>query len=104
MKNTIRLSVAAFLLVLLGVGGCKTDDMFYSNVLRSDVFYQLYSDSSFDFLWVMDNSGSMKSHRDFVRDNLQNFVNIMTSRKAVDYQMAVTDTDMFSHNGALVAG
>jgi hypothetical protein len=96
--------LVAFILSLVMLGGCKSEDTFYSNVMRSDVFYQLYADTSFDFLWVMDNSGSMKTHRDFVRDNLGTFVNIMTSRKAVDYQMAVTDTDIFSHNGALVAG
>ncbi len=104
MKHTLKLSCTAVLAVLLGLAGCKSEDTFYSNVMRSDVFYQLYSDSSFDFLWVMDNSGSMRPHRDFVRDNLQTFINILTSRKAVDYQMAVADTDVFSHNGALVTG
>jgi hypothetical protein len=104
MKNKIHFSLVASVLVLLGVGGCKGEEFFYSNVLRSDAFYQLYDDTAFDFLWVVDNSGSMAPHRAFVRDNLQTFVNIMTSRKAVDYQMAVVDTDMFSHNGALVTG
>jgi hypothetical protein len=104
MKTTIRKFFLGITVAALVLGGCKSDDTFYSNVLRSDVFYQLYSDTSFDFLWVMDNSGSMRPHRDFVRDNMQTFVNILTSRKAVDYQMAVVDTDMFSHNGALVSG
>lgn len=103
MKNKSR-TILAGLIVALIVVGCKSDELFYSNVMKSDVFYQVYSDTSFDFLWVLDNSGSMKPHRDFIRDNMQNFVNILTSRKAVDYQMSVTDTDMFSHNGSLVAG
>ncbi len=104
MKTTIRASIIGSLIGMLGFVGCKSEEAFYSNILRSDVFYQLYDDTSFDFLWVMDNSGSMKAHRDFVRDNLSTFVNILTSRKAVDYQMSVVDTDLFSHNGQLVTG
>lgn len=99
-RSTI-LYIICFLVVMFSTQ-CRQEDKFYSNVLRSDVFYQLYSDEAYDFLWVMDNSGSMKPRRDFVRDNLQNFLNVLTSRKAIDFQMAVVDTDMFSHNGALV--
>ncbi len=92
------------LVSLLVLTGCKTSETFYSTLLRSDVYVQEYDDTKFDFLWVVDNSGSMLSRRQFVRDNMQSFIQILNSRKAVDFQMAVTTTDMFSHAGALVEG
>lgn len=85
------------------MSGCRESQSFYSNVMRSDVFVQQYDDSKYDFLWVFDNSGSMKDRRDFVKDNLQGFLSILNSRKAIDYQMAATTTDVFSHEGNLVA-
>jgi hypothetical protein len=90
------------LMAALALSGCRADDTFYSNLLKTDVFVQQYSDSRFDFLWVMDNSGSMAPHRQFVKDNIQTFLNILNSRKAVDFQMAVTTTDMFSDGGRLI--
>ena len=88
---------------LISVAACDFEDGFYSNLLRSDVFVQLYDDSKYDILWVFDNSGSMTTRRQFVVDNMQNFLTILNSRKAVDFQMAVTTTDMFSNSGALIA-
>jgi len=83
---------------------CGQKETFYSNILRNDVFYQLYDNHAYDFLWVFDNSGSMTNRRVYVRDNMQNFVNILNSRKAIDFQMAVTTTDMFTNAGNLVKG
>lgn len=90
-------------MVLFAVARCEFEDGFYSNLLRSDVFVQVYDDSKYDILWVFDNSGSMTTRRQFVVDNMQNFLTILNSRKAVDFQMAVTTTDMFSNNGDLIA-
>lgn len=89
---------------VLGLVGCAANDAFYAASSRSDVFVQEYDDTRFDFLWVLDNSGSMAPRREFVKDNMQGFLNILNSRKAVDFQMAVTTTDMFTHAGALVEG
>ncbi len=98
-----KFSATLFLIGLLAVlSACRTDDVFYANLLRGDRFVQIYDDTRYDFLWVLDNSGSMSARRQFVKDNMQTFLNIMNSRKAVDFQMAVTTTDMFSHAGALV--
>ena len=93
-----------FTLFAVLLSNCKEAPQFYSNVLRSDVFVQVYDQERFDFLWVFDNSGSMKPRRDFVRDNMQTFLDTLNSRKAIDFQMAVVTTDMFSHNGDLVQG
>lgn len=82
---------------------CRQEEAFYSNTLRSDVYFQNYNDQKYDFLWVFDNSGSMQPRRDYVKDNMQNFLNILNGRKAIDFQMAVVTTDYFNDNGSLVA-
>lgn len=97
----MKFSILISLLVLITVS-CRDSEKFYSNVLRSDVRVQEYEDRRYDFLWVFDNSGSMQSRRDFVRDNLQTFLSTLNSRKAIDYQMAAVTTDMFTHEGNLV--
>jgi hypothetical protein len=97
-----KLVISGVLISVLSLAGCKTEEVFYSNLQKTDVFVQQYSDSRFDFLWVMDNSGSMAPNRQFVKDNIQTFLNILNSRKALDFQMAVTTTDMFSDAGRLI--
>ncbi len=81
---------------------CKQTEDFYSNVMRSDIYTQQYSNQKVDFLWVMDNSGSMAPRRQFVRDNLQEFVNLLGNRKAADYQMAFVTTNIHRDHGDLV--
>ena len=102
MLNKVVKSVS--LACVAALAGCRAEDSFYSNLQRSDVYVQQYSDTQYDFLWVMDNSGSMAPHRQFVKDNIQTFLNILNSRKAVDFQMAVTTTDMFTDAGRLIPG
>src|SRR5438128_672610 len=82
---------------------CRQTEEFYSNVMRSDIYTQQYSNQKVDFLWVMDNSGSMAPRRQFVRDNLQEFVNLLGNRKAADYQMAFATTNVHRDHGDLVA-
>lgn len=96
--------LAASSTALLVLFGCAEKDAFFSNTLASDVYVQLYAIHSYDFLWVLDNSPSMAPKNQYLQDNMQNFVNIMNSRKAVDYQMAVTNVDYFSNPGGLIAG
>ncbi len=88
--------------LMLVVTGCKDGGAFYSNLLRSDVYVQQYNETQYDFLWVMDNSVSMTARRQFVRDNLDGFLSILNSRKAIDFQMAVVTTDYMSNAGDLV--
>ncbi len=98
-------SVAVCLMALFsGLVGCKETSRFYTNNYRADVHYQLYQLNEVDFLWCLDNSGSMSSRRSFIRDNIQKFLHILETRKAVDYQMAVVTSDFFNDGGALVAG
>lgn len=86
----------------LAVTGCKEGASFYTNSLRSQIFVQPNTDSQYDFLWVLDNSGSMKPRRDYIKDNLDSFLEVLNSRKAIDYQMAVVTTDAMQDSGSLV--
>ncbi len=100
MKQTlIILSVSLSILFT----GCSDKLGFYQNTLRSNIFKQDYSTEKYDFLWVMDNSLSMTERRNFIRDNIESFLNTLSSRKAIDYQMAVVTTDYFTDRGALIA-
>ena len=74
---------------------CNSKEQVYSNLLRSDVFVQDYSERKYDFLFVFDTSGSFKPRRDYVKNNIQTFISTLNSRKAVDYQIAVTTVDVF---------
>jgi hypothetical protein len=93
MKHCIKIVFCLSLLLL--TTHCSSKDGIYTNLLRSDVFVQGASDQKYDFLFVFDTSGSFQSRRDYVRDNMQTFLNILNSRKAIDYQIAVTSLDMF---------
>lgn len=70
--------------------------------LVTDNFTQTGYTESYDFLWVIDNSDSMDNIRDFMSQNLTQFVSILESRRQLDWQMAVTTTDHASWGGKLV--
>ncbi len=93
MNKLVKICFALSLVLM--TTHCNSREGFYSNVLRSDVFVQAYSENKYDFLFVFDTSGSFKDRRDYVKDNMQTFLTILNSRKAVDYQIAVTTVDMF---------
>ena len=100
MKHCVKISL--WIVALLVTARCTTKDGVYSNVLRSDVFVQSYSEHKYDFLFVFDTSGSFKDRRDYVKDNMQTFLNVLNSRKAIDYQIAVTTVDMFGGVGPVL--
>src|SRR5690606_16531039 len=56
-----------------------------------------------DFLWVIDNSGSMSNIRTYMSENLTSFVNTLENRRSLDWQMAVTITDNFVQAGNLIS-
>lgn len=100
MRNTWMILGLGILNML--ITGCKEGAAFYTNSLVSETFIQPKGESSYDFLWVLDNSGSMKPRRDYLKNNLDVFLDTLNSRKAINYQMAVITTDAFRDNGALV--
>lgn len=70
----------------------------------SDVFGSTAPTDKFDFLWVIDNSLSMEDIHKFLRQNLKGFVRKLQERRNIDWQMAVTLTDVDGSAGALVSG
>jgi hypothetical protein len=104
-RMRVKIGVAVvFASALFALIRCSGQDNFYTSDLRSDVYTQLYAIHDYDFLWVLDNSPSMGPKRQYISDNIQTFLNILNSRKAVDFQMAVTNVDYFSNAGNLIAG
>lgn len=69
----------------------------------TDSFTQTQFTQRYDFLWVIDNSGSMSNIRTFMSQNLTGFVNTLEARRSLDWQMAVTITDNFVQAGNLIA-
>lgn len=100
--NRILSNLLAPLLVTLLLVKCSQSDRFYQNAMKADVYNQLYDIQSYDFLWVLDNSGSMRDRTAYVRDNIGNFIKILTTIKAVDFQMSVVTVDFFDNGGNLV--
>ncbi len=101
IKRTFGIAAIAIAAVLV-LARCADKQSFYANTQASDTFVQLYNVDSYDFLWVLDNSPSMDPKRQYVADNIQSFLTVLNSRKAVDYQMAVTNVDWFTTAGALI--
>ena len=101
LRKTLLKNLLLAVVVVLATH-CNEEDAFYSNVLRSDVFYQTRNDSKYDFLFVMDNSASMSTRNSIVNQNMNAFVNVLNSRKAIDFQLAITDVDFISHHGNLI--
>ncbi len=97
-RTKIKFGLAATMLsALLVFMSCSQKENFYSNVLRADIFTQNYNPDKYDFLWVIDNSPSMAPKRQYVHDNIQTFLNLLNSRKAIDYQMAIVDVDFLNY-------
>lgn len=94
MKNWIRLSKFATAAVLLA--GCEKSADSFS--LMSDVssFKQssAFVPRDIDILWVIDNSGSMKSSQDNLAANFNSFINRFSQLNS-NFHMGVVTTDAF---------
>lgn len=101
MKNSKPMFVMLVGLMLLSA--CAEKMSLFTKNLKSDSFVQQYSNSKVDLLWVLDNSASMSDKRAYVAANMASFITLLTSRKAIDYQMTVTTTDYFTTAGHLVS-
>jgi hypothetical protein len=51
-----------------------------------------------DFLFVIDNSGSMGSHQDNLRKNISSLIQELKSLNEVDFQIGVVTTDEYQYN------
>lgn len=97
LKRTVQtLSVfcAAVLLV-----GCGSDSSSFSILPDANTFQQSTDsvNTKIDILWVIDNSGSMRTSQEDLANNFQSFISNFQS-KGYDFQMAVTTTDAYLAN------
>jgi hypothetical protein len=97
-----RSLLAATLVVALAapLGGC-VDDRFgrgfrTADHVRTDEFVQL-NPSKADVLWVVDTSCSMEDEQLALVDNFPSFIDFFVERR-LDFQMAVTSTNIFEDN------
>jgi hypothetical protein len=76
--------------------GCGGKSTSYSILQSQDVFNQNAStvQGNIDVLWVVDNSGSMRSSQENVRDNFSRFISNFQA-KGFNYKLAVTTTDAY---------
>lgn len=85
-----------------GGGGGDGDDDTDNPILFTDKFIQDKFSEQYDFLWVVDNSGSMNNIHEFMSTNLTNFEHILEGRRYLDWQMAATITDNEAWHGKLL--
>ncbi len=97
-------ALAACLIVLASLAGCDCGEgPLYPAPppgARVDTFKQA-DRPAIDVLWVIDNSPTMKDVQDNLAQNLISFFQYLDSGD-VDYQIAVTTTDVGRHGGKLV--
>src|SRR5919106_2762138 len=94
--------VLASAALILALGACPDDRL--RPVLPPDVLVDTYTQQSaarVDVLWVVDNSESMEGEQQNLARNFQSFIELFV-RGAIDYRIAVTTTDIFTHEGRFV--
>lgn len=64
----------------------------YTTPIRES-YVQSYERAAYDLLWVLDNSPSMLEEVNYVRDNMDYFAQVMQTRRQIEFQMAVINTD-----------
>lgn len=91
-----RLPTAAWVLPMsLGLLGCP--DYTVTRLGEVETFDQNDGNLSVDFLWVMDNSGTMSEEQEVVVAGLGVFIDVLDGFGA-DWQVGVTTTDIVSEN------
>jgi hypothetical protein len=94
--------VLASAALILALAACPDDRL--RPVLPPDVLVDTYTQQSaarVDVLWVVDNSESMEGEQQNLARNFQSFIELFV-RGAIDYRIAVTTTDIFTHEGRFV--
>lgn len=88
-----------FALGLLLLSGCIENGV--SRIKKEDDFVQDGGSFVVDFVWVVDNSGSMSEEQDSVVDSLGSFVEVLDSFGA-DWQVGVTTTEGEDDDGGVI--
>lgn len=96
MKNQIvRQSVSALMAVAF-LAGCSKGSTSYSLLTDEESYQQqaVLIPKKIDILWVVDNSGSMRTSQENLAANFQSFIQRFQN-KNYDFRMAVTTTDAY---------
>ncbi|MGZ3772627.1 MAG: hypothetical protein ACXVCY_10400 [Pseudobdellovibrionaceae bacterium] len=94
MKNKIACKAIITASALAMLAGCNKSTDSFSLLKDSASFKQqaVFVPKKIDILWVVDNSGSMKTSQQNLAANFQSFINRF-NQKNYDFHMAVTVTD-----------
>jgi hypothetical protein len=89
-------SILLFLIVPIFMIACGDDTVSYSLLPEEEIFEQkgVTVNEKMDILWVVDNSGSMRSSQESVANSFNAFINRFAT-KGYDYKIAVTTTSAF---------
>ncbi|MEZ0391795.1 MAG: hypothetical protein ACAH59_06240 [Pseudobdellovibrionaceae bacterium] len=92
--KTNKLMIAMFGAAAVATTACEKTDRSFSLLDSGSSFQQsaTYVPKPIDILWVIDNSGSMKSSQENLTANFQSFINGF-QQKGYDYHMAVIGSD-----------
>lgn len=92
---------AAGMGAVLSLVGCP--DYTVTRLSDMETFNQDDGNLTVEFLWVMDNSGTMSEEQEVVVDGLGVFVDVLETFGA-DWQVGVTTTDVATDGGELLSG
>lgn len=93
----MRTKIASLLFSLVMVfatTGCGPDSASFSILPDGSTFFQGTQSAPIDILWVIDNSGSMRSSQDNLARNFPSFIQGFAENN-YDFQMGVTATDAY---------
>ena len=80
------------------VTGCGSQGAFFSILPTGQSFQGSTQSNKIDVLWVVDNSGSMLTKQQNLRDSFDDFMTLFTA-KNYDFQMAIVTTDTYPTPG-----
>ena len=66
----------------------------FSFLHQNDVFFQIMQKEELDLIWVLDNSGSMKTHQERIKANFKSFFKEFEGY-GYDFRMGVVTTDAY---------
>jgi hypothetical protein len=96
MIQKSNLAVIVLSIVSIQLVACQKNPTTFSLLGETNAYQQIAQpvQSKVDVLWVIDNSGSMRSSQESVAANFQTFMQRFMAR-GYDFQMAVTTTDAY---------
>jgi len=64
----------------------------YEREYVTDIFFQTSETNNVDFIWIIDNSGSMRNEQNILAENFDLFIDAFLE-KSIDFKMGFTTTD-----------